>query len=100
MWLVDKRRYVPLIWQMLQELGWFEAGTVLCNQALANEQFPFTCEISLSLFAVRDAGSGEGASSPTDMHANASPWYKSLLSAPQQGPSSRHKSSRRWLRAV
>ena len=61
----------PLIWQILHRMGWSEAETVLCNQALANEQFPFICDFSLSLFAVRDVGSGEGASSPTDMRANA-----------------------------
>lgn len=52
----------PLIWQMLQKTRWFEAETVLCNQALANEQFPFICDFSLSLLSrMLEAGREPGA---------------------------------------
>lgn len=47
---------------MLLKIGQFEAKTVLGNQALANEHLSFRCDFSLSLFAVHNAGSGEGAS--------------------------------------
>lgn len=64
---------------MLLKIGRFEAKTVLSNQALANEQLSFLCDFSF-LFAVHDAGSGEGAVSLSHMvqmllHAtNPCPW--------------------------
>lgn len=73
---------------MLLKIGRFEAKTVLSNQALANEQLSFLCDFSF-LFAVHDAGSGEGAVSLSHMvqmllhGTNPCPWPPQC--APAQG---------------
>lgn len=79
----------PLIWQMLYKMGWFVAEAVLCNLALANEQFPLKPEFSLS------GRSEKETASLANMCVNASGWYQALPSAPTAGLSPRHKSHRR-----
>lgn len=72
---------------MLPKIGRFEAKKVLGNQAPANEHltfiFLYSSDSSLSLFAVHNSGSGEGAISLSYMLQMLHPGTNPCPGAPQ-----------------